>query len=297
MTSRRIVGGSIIGIAIGLLGFYFAEAGSRGMGLLLFCFIPMVAGFAVGYQARVAKVAGTSSLFALLGTLFLLIAFGKEGLLCALMAFVFLAVTIGAGAVLGIGFRLLIKPEYSRTTTLGMFLVFVPLLLAAKQMEKPLLDRARVETITDSLWVADSMEHVWVDILSIDSIHAAKPLLMYVGLPTPQRCTLEGTGVGAKRTCYFDKGYIQETVTEWAPPRALGLRIDRTHMPGRHWMGFETAGYRLEPEGSGTRLTRTTIITSHLYPVWYWRPLERWGVSSEHTYLLNDVAVRARAGK
>jgi hypothetical protein len=36
-------------------------------------------------------------------------------------------------------------------------------------------------------------------------------------------------------------------------------------------------------------LTRTTVISSHLQPSWYWRPLERFGVESEHNYILQDV--------
>jgi hypothetical protein len=157
-----------------------------------------------------------------------------------------------------------------------------------------MVDHTRVETVSTSVWVADTPEHTWMNIQSIDSIHSAKPWLMHVGLPVPQRCSLEKAGVGARRTCYFDQGYIEETVTEWDPPRSMQLQIDRAHMPGRHWLGFESAAYRLEPEGKGTRLTRTTVISSHLYPAWYWRPLERWGVESEHKYLLEDVADRAR---
>jgi len=75
-------------------------------------------------------------------------------------------------------------------------------------------------------------------------------------------------------------------------PRVMGLTIDRTNMPGRHWLGFESATYELRPEGSGTRLTRTTVITSHLHPVWYWRYFERLGVASEHDYILRDLTRR-----
>ena len=64
-------------------------------------------------------------------------------------------------------------------------------------------------------------------------------------------------------------------------------------MSGRHWLGFENAYYRLQPDGNTTLLTRTTTISSHLSPVWYWRPLERWGVTSEHNYILNEAASRA----
>ena len=294
LTYKRIAAGSVIGIVIGLTGFFFAQVGVRGMGTLIFCFFPMTAGFAIGFLTRAAKAAGISALIALLGSLLALIAIGKEGPLCALMAFVFLAVTIGVGAALGVAVRTLVKTSRGQNTTMGAFILVAPgLLFVAKQLEKPLLDRARIETISTSVWVPNSLDQTWLEIQTIDSIHANKPWLMYVGLPIPQRCTLERPAVGARRTCYFDKGYIEETITEWNPPYSMGLRIDRTHMPGRHWLGFENAGYRLAPEGAGTRLTRTTVISSHLYPAWYWRPLERLGVQSEHKYLLEDVMNRA----
>jgi len=135
---------------------------------------------------------------------------------------------------------------------------------------------------------------VWSKILSIDNVQASKPLLMYVGLPIPERCVLRGKGVGAKRTCYFNTGYIEETVTGWEPPYIMALTIDRTHMPGRHWLGFENAEYRLRASGSSTVLTRTTTISSHLLPRWYWRPFEQLGVESEHRYILQDVVMRFR---
>ncbi len=64
-------------------------------------------------------------------------------------------------------------------------------------------------------------------------------------------------------------------------------------MPGRHWLGFENAEYRLQANGHLTLLTRTTTISSHLHPAWYWRRFERLGVESEHDYILQDVVLWA----
>jgi hypothetical protein len=238
------------------------------------------------------KAVGISALISLFGSLLLLIAVGKEGPLCALMAFPLLLVCILVGVLIGAGLRMAIKPRRSGNTITGMFIVAGPLLIfGGKQVERPMLDHARVELISNSVHVADTREHVWTHIQSIDSVRGSKPWLMHVGLPVPQRCTLEKTAEGARRTCYFDKGYIEETVTTWDPPHHMGLRIDRTHMPGRHWLGFEHADYWLQAEGNGTRLTRTTSVSSRLYPAWYWRPLERWGVDSEHRYILEDARI------
>jgi len=73
----------------------------------------------------------------------------------------------------------------------------------------------------------------------------------------------------------------------------MQLSIDRTNMPGRHWLGFETARYDLEKDPNGTVLTRNTTIISNLYPAWYWRGFERWGVQSEHDYIFSDIARRS----
>src|SRR5258708_16036547 len=96
------------------------------MGALIFCLFPMTAGFAIGFVTRGAKAAGVSALIALLGSLLLLIAAGKEGPLCALMAFVFLAVTIGLGALLGVAARTMVKPGPTQNTPAVMFILVPP---------------------------------------------------------------------------------------------------------------------------------------------------------------------------
>ena len=45
--------------------------------------------------------------------------------------------------------------------------------------------------------------------------------------------------------------------------------------------------------GSDTLLTRRTTVFSNLHPAWYWRPLERFGVETEHDYILRDLARRS----
>lgn len=190
--------------------------------------------------------------------------------------------------------RKLFLGRSGQTTTTGVLLLIGPtLIFAGERIERPILQHPRTEVIETTVEVDDSPEGVWGRILSIDSVQASKPILMYIGLPIPQRCTMQGHGIGAKRTCYFNVGYIEESVTAWNAPYSLGLSIDRTHMPGRHWLGFESAEYRLQPNGRMTLLTRTTTISSRLHPAWYWRRFELLGVESEHNYILLDVVRRA----
>jgi hypothetical protein len=264
------------------------------MGAGLFLLVPVVAGFSIVLVARKPNSTVAAALLSVVCSLVLLIALGKEGVLCAVLAFPIMVAGLGIGAGIGVLVRkLFVDPSAKQTTTTGILLLLGPtLIFAGDRIERPNLQHPRTEVIQTTVEVNDSPEGVWGRILSIDNVQARKPILMYIGLPIPQRCTTQGHGIGAKRTCYFNVGYIDETVTAWNEPFYLGLSIDRTHMPGRHWLGFESAEYRLQPNERMTRLTRTTTISSHLYPAWYWRPFERLGVESEHDYILRDVVRR-----
>ena len=289
---RATVVGAMSGSAIGLLGFQFLTSRQYpNMGAALFWLVPVAAGFSVAMVARKSDSAVAAALLSVVGSLVLLIALGKEGVLCSILAFPI--ITLGLLIGLGIGVlvrKLFINRIKNQTTTTSILLLLAPIMvLTGERMERPLLQHPRTEVIQNAVEVNDSPERVWSNILSIDGVQASKPFLMYVGLPIPERCTLQGQGVGAKRTCYFNVGYIEETVTGWNPPVYMGLSINRTHMPGRHWLGFESAEYRLEPHGPMTLLIRRTTVSSHLYPSWYWRRFERLGVESEHIYILREL--------
>jgi hypothetical protein len=265
------------------------------MGGVLFLIVPVAAGFSIALVARRPNSTVAAALLAVLVSLACLIALGREGLLCAILALPIIGAGLGLGVIIGYLVRkIFIDRKSNQSTTTGVLLLIGPLLIfTGGWIERPILEHGRTEVISNTVEVSDSPEHVWIDIQSVDAVQATKSFLMYLGLPIPERCTMQGQGVGAQRTCYFNTGYIEETVTAWNPPYLLGLSIDRTHMPGRHWLGFQHAEYRLESHGLVTALTRTTTITSYLRPTWYWRGFERLGVESEHRYILQDVVLRA----
>jgi len=285
--------GTLTGVCFGLGGFFLSGIpNTQGMGMVMFWLTPMLAGFAISLVTPRPNTMPAAMLLSALVSLVILVALGKEGPLCAVLAFPLLAAGLALGAVCGNLFRKYVMAGVrNQSMTMMLFFLTAPaFILAGHRAEYRELGVPREEIVTSSVTIAASPDEIWPHILSIDSIAVAKPLLMYIGLPIPVSCELVGSGVGAKRTCYFEKGSIEETITEWSPPYAMGLSIDRTNMPGRHWLGFENAQYQLRREGSATRLIRTTTIVSHLHPIWYWRYFERLGVSSEHEYILNDVA-------
>ena len=295
---KGVLIGGLTGTAVGLAGFLIAEIpGTHAMGGVMFMLVPFAAGFAITLVSRQLQTVSAAALLAAIGSLALLIAMRMETPVCALLAFPLLFVGIIIGVVLGFAFHALRAKLGGKggTTFSWMVLLSMPLLiLTGHRIEISKLTHPRGEVVTSTIRLSADPSYVWNELRSFDSLQGKKPLLMYIGLPIPMRCEMQGTGLGAKRTCYFDHGSIEETVIEWSPPNLMRLSIDRTNMPGRHWLGFEYATYTLQQDGDGTILTRSTTIISNLYPAWYWRPFERWGVTSEHGYIFSDLARRAQ---
>jgi hypothetical protein len=291
---KGVVIGSAVGIAFGLGGFLFAEIPqTHAMGPVMFLLVPFAAGFAIATVTKGAQRISAAALLATLGSLVVLIATGAETPLCAVLAFPLLFLGLMVGVALAYLLRDVAKFGGGANATKSIVFLSVPLLVfAGHRIELSTLIHPRPETVTSSTWFQAEPDQIWIDLQSFDSLTAQKPLLMYIGLPIPVRCTMQGSGQGAKRTCYFDHGYIEETVTEWQPASRMRLSIDRTNMPGRHWLGFEEAEYVLRQDNGGTILTRSTTIISNLSPAFYWRPFERWGVASEHEYIFRDLARR-----
>ena len=216
--------GTVTGICVGLSGFFLANVpAARGMGPVMFLLVPFCAGFAIAMVTRRTDTAWAGALLATLISLVILVAFKKEGILCALLAFPLLGIGLALGAISGSYFRRHVV-ERLRNQVGGMMIILAltpGVIFVGHHAEMPSFASARIETVSNSIYLHATPEEVWSGIQSIDSINASKPALMYVGLPVPLRCTLERKAAGAKRTCYFENGSIQEIITEWSPPRLM----------------------------------------------------------------------------
>ena len=240
-------------------------------------------------MAAIALIAGTIALLLCLSTL---IALRAEGILCAIIAFPLIFVSLAVGVGVGLLLRGLIHSARRFTTNCIILLAGPALMFGGQRLEMKTFTKARTQKVTTTMHLSAPPEQVWTNIQSMDHLAGRKTMLMYVGLPIPQRCELKGTSVGSKRTCYFDQGSIEETVLEWNPPYRMRLAVDRTNMPGRHWLEFDGAEYDLQGDAMGTVITRVTTVRSNLRPAWYWARFESWGVESEHKYLFSDLAKR-----
>jgi hypothetical protein len=289
---KGIITGLLIGSLFGLGGFFLLRDNSGAMGGVLFLLLPAAAGFAVGIVAQQSKIVPASLVIAAVLCFSILLMTGAEGLVCVLMAAPLIAIGLAIGAWLGFLFRkhIIDKSKVPPSVKAGMLLILPLFLLGANRVEQPVRRVPRTETFVTTFRINATPERVWNQLKRVDAINASKPFLLRIGLPVPISCSLEGEGVGGKRVCHFDSGYIEERVTAWNPPLSMGLEITESRLPGRHWLGFKDASYELQQEGDSTIVTRKTTIISRLYPAWYWRRLEGLGVEAEHQYLLRDVA-------
>lgn len=290
----------LIGLMIGLLfelgGYFLLRGDQTAYGWSMFLAVPFVMGIAIALFSETPWQSFWGIFVALIiGTGFLILV-KWEGYLCCILASPILLGCGAFGAVFGNLFRTWIIrkkfPLLAKFLLLGFGILF---LAGAKAVEKPYLN-ARLEVFKTSVLVPATPDKSWSLLKSIEHVDTHKPLLLAVGLPIPQCCTLDREAVGGKRTCYFDQGMIAQEITEWNPPQSLKVKITESTLPGRHWLKFVDASYEFLPQGEKTLVTRTTTISSRLYPRWYWRTFEQYGVQSEHEYVLADLLRRAEIG-
>jgi hypothetical protein len=259
------------------------------MGEVLFLLLPAAAGFAVALITKPPMLITASLIIGVILCLAILLATGAEGAVCVLMALPIILVGLTVGGLCGHFFRKLVIDKSRMPQTIKFIVVLItPLaLMGANAADKASRDYLRSETFISSITIDSEPEEVWKAIKSVEHLDLPKPFLMKIGLPVPVRCELYREEVGGKRICYFDSGYIEETIVEWNFPISMKMDITDARLPGRHWLSFKDCSYELNRRGDRTILIRKTTINSRLQPAWYWRSLEGLGVQTEHDYLFD----------
>ena len=300
---RNLLWGLATGVATAVVfgsgGFFLVYNGRGDMGWVLFLAVPIVTGFAVSQVARKRNIIIASLVIGLIFCSAILIAVGVEGWVCVIMSAPLLAVGLALGAMFGWLLREMLIKKMRKPGTLNLFILIVLpfFLVGANSAERKLSSGPRAETFSDTLIVDAPPESVWNELKSMDNVAASKGFLMKIGLPVPVSCKTEGEGVGGKRTCYFESGFIEERITEWKYPNSMKFEITASEVPGRPWLTFRDASYEIQRNGDHTIVTRHTTIISRLSPAWYWRRLEGIGVHTEHQYLFEAVASKLKGRK
>jgi len=290
--------GTLVGVAIGVLcelgGYLLMRGEQQQYGVVVFVLVPFIAGFFIAILTPPGSRILACLAGALLLTLSLLVFIGLEGYICCLMSAPLVGAGIALGAWLGTQYNKR-QPGERVPPKIRMFLLLGAafLLVGAKGLEKPFIETPRYETFENRITIQSSPAKAWDLIKSMNRLDAPKPFLLQLGLPVPQSCEVDKEAVGGKRVCHFNSGTIVQEITEWTPSSSMRVKIIESTLPGRHWLKFIDAGYDFIPDAGNTIVVRKTTIASKLYPRWYWRNFEAWGVRSEHEYVLTDLKRRA----
>lgn len=299
-----------VSLAIGLTLAVLCTVVFKSYGLSVFFGAPFVASVVSGfvhnrYQTRPVRetvlVAATGLLLAA-GALLL---FAVEGMLCVAMAFP-LAVPIAAmGGLFG---RELARQRRGNLAPATLAVLAIPSLavLETRWPAPPPL----VHEVVSSVDVAAPPEVVWRHVVSFDELLPPHELLFRLGVAYPQRATIQGRGVGARRRCEFSTGAFVEPIIVWDAPRRLTFDVTeqpdpmRELSPWRHVVaphvtdGFRAirGEFRLAalPDGH-TRLAGSTWYVLRIEPGSYWSLWANGFVGAIHHRVLEHIRREAEA--
>lgn len=293
LTNRRAAAfsGGLVGAVFGIVGVIFLEPPlDQSLGFTLFFLLPIVSGFAAAISSPKSQFSWVITFATTAGfALFSAVALGMGGWICVLMAAVIMFPALIVGLAIGSVFR-----KRKREPPDRMLLLLVLAVAASDAVERRYLPATpRVETVRSAIEMDVAPDVAFASILSFSELGGEESVLFALGLPRPVRCSLTGSGVGARRTCYFDSGIIEQTITSWEPGKELGLRVTRSTLPLGSWLQFRVASYDLETVGGRTLVSRSTEYASSLRPGWYWRWPERLAIRTEQDFVLRNARRQA----
>lgn len=198
-------------------------------------------------------------------TLFL---FGIEDFICMLLlaAPFFILGTIGA--LLYIFYQIHSEKRKDRLYSI----LLLPFILAP--LENLITSPSEVYQIKSETIIAANPTTIWNNIVEVKPIHKSEypsGFFNTIGIPTPQRATVNQKALGGERIGHFEGGLqFIETINEYNENKkvSFGIAIDAKtvrkkvfdqHVLNGNYFEFVNAAYELNPNGKGkTKLTLTT---------------------------------------
>ena len=271
-----------IAFALGYTSIYFFG----DYGWTVFVFIPFLIGFLPSYFAskklELSKQKCYSlSFIALLASIFALLAFAIEGLICIAMALPLLMLLVWFGAY--IGFNINHNRPMLSNTVVTVILAFYSLsFLSFDYINEP----NRLIPVSTNVTIKAPIEKVWKNVVTFDTIAKPTEFIFKTGIAYPKNATIKGKGVGAVRYCNFTTGSFVEPITTWNEPNLLQFSVEqqpvameelnpfwKIHPP--HLEGYFKSykgRFKLEKiSDNQTLLEGTTWYKVDIYPEFYWK--------------------------
>jgi uncharacterized protein YndB with AHSA1/START domain len=272
----------------------------------------VISGFATGaFYARLdprGSFRGAAAASAIVGALSLgiTIAFALEGLGCLVMFLPLFLAPVFLGSFIGFSAARALPPRRTDGAIAMSMLSFFVLLAAERATPLPPLEPQPVET---SIEIDAPAARVWALLPSMEEMpEPGDWVFRYGGIAYPLRATLQGEGLGARRTCEFTTGPALETIDRWEPGHLLGFTIDAQPDPMRERTIYRTVrqphldGYVRNVRGElsveslpdgRTRLTGRSWYRVRIAPETYWRLWSDLFIHRIHGRVLEVVKARA----
>ncbi len=163
-------------------------------------------------------------------------------------------------------------------------LVLLPILLLSLEGVFPWLTFSQSDTISaDSTVKVQTLDVQQAFKQAPDLSSQPPPIFFRLGFPTP----ISYTQTASVQTITFDKGYMTWIITEETPNHIVfELLEDTTEIA--NWLEFEQATVSWHQANTLTTTVNWEVqYQRKLDPIWYFAPLQRYGVTKAAKYLLD----------
>jgi len=267
---------SLVASGVVVLGYNL----NHDYGLGLFIMVPFLTGFVIAFTSRGRGMLAIMLLTSLLCSL-LFLTTGWEAILCVLVTFPIVMITMGAGAFFG---YLIAKKFMHRYGNHMVILMSLALMTLVGWTDREDREPRPLEVRTTMKFYAP-MKQVWNVVKESGQIDGNDSFLKFIGVPVPRNCVLLPDN---QRVCHFDEGSILQEITEENYGKNIEVKIIDS-FEVREWLDLDSAGYRFVQRSDHVEVIRTDLIRSILQPRWYWHWFEEKCVGIEHRYVMSSM--------
>jgi len=232
-----------------------------------------------------------------------LLALGREGAGCLLMALPLAFPIALAGAMFGRE----VGRGNAQPAPAMMALLLLP---TAAALEPPHAAGRTLHEVRSAVVVDAPAARVWPHVVAFAPLDEALSIPFRLGVAFPQFARIDGQGVGAVRYCVFSTGAFVEPITAWEPDRRLAFDVTASPPPMRelspyrnihppHLDGYlrsKRGEFRLVslPDGR-TRLEGSTWYEIEMAPEGYWQLWTDYLIHRIHERVLAHIKAEAEA--
>lgn len=298
-------------VATGMLLYVIAMVADGSYGGIFFA-IPVFMGLVIGLLTPTH--AYTGAWIALFIALLAAVATLREGVVCMLFSLPVLVPMVMLGAFAGSVLRRHLRTRRSQRIGVGL----VILLGAGAQAWAAASDDVRshpIHVAESERVIAAPPERIFATLTARELRVAQRwPWFIRIGLPMPERMTVEQPGLGGSVRFEFAQMTAFGRITAWDPPRTLQYALERYELRdlpfhitrlGRgpdyglrsermsDWLSVLDTAYTIEPLANGqSRLRRRIVWQRHLAPDLYFGWLQQTVIERGQQQLLALIAER-----